>query len=348
MSNRYAIEAVDRTLQDVCDNMFPFGGKCIVFSGDFRQTLPIIADAPVPEVVGACFNHSPLWQNIRHMRLRQNMRLDPASQHRAQFLLDVGNGNVPTHPNYGSDFIEMPDELLTSNSLEDLIYHTFGTITESTEFSNKVILCPKNQTVHKINDMITADFPGDETEYHSTDAVDDTDRPNDLANWPVEFLNTLTPNGIPPHKLKLKVGMPIVVLRNILPSQGLCNGTRLKIVQLSPHLIEGVILNGSCVGRTVFIPRISLNITKSRLPFTLSRRQFPVQVAFAMTINKSQGQTIDHVGIYLPEPVFSHGQLYVALSRCPTFTNLHMFIEHGPTHKHTANIVYRAISQFTS
>ena len=81
MSNRYVIEAVDRTLQDVCDNTSPFGGKCIVFSGDFRQTLPIIADASVPEVVGACFNHSALWQNIRHMRLRQNMRLDPTSQH---------------------------------------------------------------------------------------------------------------------------------------------------------------------------------------------------------------------------------------------------------------------------
>lgn len=89
-----------------------------------------------------------------------------------------------------------------------------------------------------------------------------------------------------------------------------------------------------------------MNLTKSRLPFVLSRRQFPVQPAFAMTINKSQGQTIQHVGIYLPQPVFSHGQLYVALSRCPTFANLHVFIEHDPDQKHTANVVFKQALQY--
>ena len=160
--------------------------------------------------------------------------------------------------------------------------------------------------------------------------------------WPVEFLNTLSPNGMPPFDLTLKVGMPIIVLRNLNPSQGICNGTRLKIIQLHDNLIEGEILNGPNIGGKFFIPRISMNLTKSRLPFVLSRRQFPVQPAFAMTINKSQGQTIQHVGMYLPQPVFSHGQLYVALSRCPTFANLHVFIEHDPDHKHTANVVFKS------
>ena len=62
-----------------------------------------------------------------------------------------------------------------------------------------------------------------------------------------------------------------------------------------------------------------------------------------MTINKSQGQTIEHVGIYLPKPVFSHGQLYVALSRCPNFSNLHVYIELGPVLNYTANIAYEEI-----
>ena len=79
------------------------------------------------------------------------------------------------------------------------------------------------------------------------------------------------------------------------------------------------------------------------LPFILCRHQFPVRGAFAMTINKSQGQTIKHVGIYLPKPVFSHGQLYVALSRCPNFSNLNVFIDHEPVPNYTANIVYNEI-----
>lgn len=134
--------------------------------------------------------------------------------------------------------------------------------------------------------------------------------------------------------------MPVVLLRNLCPSTGLCNGTRLSIIQMLPNLIEGKILNGQCKGNTAFIPRIKLNLDRARLPFILSCTQFPIQVAFAMTINKSQGQTINHVGVYLPLPVFSHGQLYVALSQCPSFQNLSVYIKHGPKHIHTANIVY--------
>ena len=84
-------------------------------------------------------------------------------------------------------------------------------------------------------------------------------------------------------------------------------------------------------------------VTQNNLPFTLCHCQFSVRVAFAMTINKSQGQTINHVGVYLPKPVFSHGQLYVALSRCTTFGNLNVFINHGPNSDHTANIVYNEV-----
>ena len=76
------------------------------------------------------------------------------------------------------------------------------------------------------------------------------------------------------------------------------------------------VLGGDNGGKVAFIPRMTLEPSAESLPIELSHRQFPVHLAFAMTINKAQGQSIKYVGIDLHIPVFSHGQLYVALSRC--------------------------------
>ena len=96
---------------------------------------------------------------------------------------------------------------------------------------------------------------------------------------------------------------------------GLCNGTRLIIKDLTPNIIVATIASGKNKGHVVFLSRLAMSPTDSDLPFKLKRVQFPVLPAFAFTINKSQGQTFDRVGIYLPDPVFSNGQLYVAFSR---------------------------------
>jgi len=142
-----------------------------------------------------------------------------------------------------------------------------------------------------------------------------------------------------------------MLLRNLNTDRGLCNGTRLIVTELRDHIIDAKVITGTASGNIVFIPRIDLE-TDSGLPFKLKRRQFPVKLAFAMTINKSQGQTLDKVGIYLPNPVFSHGQLYVAFSIVRRSCDVKVFVkdtnEQGrllpnSSKVFTRNVVYKSI-----
>ena len=148
----------------------------------------------------------------------------------------------------------------------------------------------------------------------------------------------MNPPGLPPFKLDIKVGCPILLLRNIAPKDGLCNGTRLMVVRCASRVIEAHILNGDKAGNFVFIPRISLAPSSSELAIHMTRRQFPIRVTYAMTINKSQGQSVKFVGVDLRTPVFSHGHLYVALSRCMSFDRVSVLLP--PESNNTKNIVY--------
>ena len=90
----------------------------------------------------------------------------------------------------------------------------------------------------------------------------------------------------------------------------------MKIIRLFKFNIKVEIITSTHAGNCVFIPSIILDTGEfSTLPFILYRRQFPIVLAFVITINKSQGQSLEKVGIYFRRPLFSHGQLYVALSR---------------------------------
>lgn len=160
--------------------------------------------------------------------------------------------------------------------------------------------------------------------------------------YPVEFLNSLNASGLPLARLALKPGCPLMLLHNLDPANGLCNGTCMVLLEVRTMVLRCRILGGDHAGNVVFIPRTSCDPSET-LPIQLCRRQFPVRLAFVMTINKAQGQSIYYVGIDLRVPVFSHGQLYVALSRCTSSDRIKVVFPVDSNSTLTTNVVYTEV-----
>ncbi len=213
-------------------------------------------------------------------------------------------------------------------------------------------LSPKwgcDTNVDEVNNAILESLSEELHTYLSANSLTPTEKGASVATrvsmdslYPMEFLNTLQFSGIANHELELKVGVPILLLRNLNQSIGLCNGTRLIVKRLGQRVIEAEIITGNNVDKRVFIPRIIMCPSGTNWPFVLRRRQFPVQLASAITINKSQGQTLDNVGVYLPSPVYSHGQLYVAISQVTSSANIKIFNGQGPN-GYMRNVVYKEV-----
>ncbi|XP_074323024.1 uncharacterized protein LOC141659973 [Apium graveolens] len=183
--------------------------------------------------------------------------------------------------------------------------------------------------------------------YFSVDSAEEfggTDEDLNVA-FPVEYLNSLNVTGMLPHDLKLKVGVVVMLMRNLNQTLGLCNGTRMIVTKCLKFCVECEVICGSFVGTKHFIPRMELFPSDTKMPFKLVRKQMPLQVCYAMIINKSQGQSLDTVSLYLPKSVFTHGQYYVAVSRVTSPGGLTIFVDDdtGGATNITENVVYKEV-----
>ena len=343
--HRFGPEAVDRTIRDIRNNDHPFGGITVVFGGDFQQTLPVVRHGSRAQVVSATLKESSLWRHIHVLHLSRNMRVqgDDAEAF-SQWLLDIGHGR-----NLSDDSRVYLPSHMQSSSLDNLINFVYLDLSKnqpippSKYFLDRIILSPRNDEAYSINNEVLQRFPGNESICLSADSAE-YDEDSELHEpIPVELLRSLNPSGLPPAELRLKPGCPLILLRNIAPARGLCNGTRMVLERISDRVLEVRILGGNHNGQVALIPRISLTPSDVEFNFTFKRRQFPVRLAFAMTINKAQGQSVKIVGIDLRTSVFSHGQLYVALSRATSSTQIQILVPLDNNDFTTTNVVWNEV-----
>ncbi|XP_074265441.1 uncharacterized protein LOC141587873 [Silene latifolia] len=243
MDHRNAFEALDRTIRDIVSYKDPeasskmFGGKVVLLGGDFRQVLPIVSKGKRQDIVQASISRSHIWRSCTVFLLKKSMRVqetgsdDGQRQRFNKWLLAMGDGRLEAKAEEHEDeetWIEIPTEYTSAcgkldiKQVVDEIYPNFIDGSKDDDYlRERAILTPLNETADTVNDYMTEKIPGDYKIYKSCDEVcaASIDSDDQFSAYPTEYLNTVNLQGLPRHELKLKVGMPVMLLRNINPSQ---------------------------------------------------------------------------------------------------------------------------------
>ncbi|XP_060186850.1 uncharacterized protein LOC132616445 [Lycium barbarum] len=219
MAKKKTIEAFDKLLKDLMSTSILFGGKVVVFGGDFRQTLPVVRSGKKEDFIGESLLYSHIWNHLEKLCLSENMRAkkDPAF---SEYLMRIGNGQEKTN---NCNRIEIPqnfiipftNEIESLNLLFNVTYpdlHTF--FSNRSSITSRIILTTKNDFIDEINDMLIHRFPNDAKVYT---AIDETIEPNDQCQFE-DFSHTLHLANLPPYRLTLKKNCPVILLSATIAS----------------------------------------------------------------------------------------------------------------------------------
>jgi len=296
-----------------------FEGKVIVTMGDLRQIAPVVVNGSKEDVINHSIPSSPLWAKFGKYLLSRNMRLlnmqnllneqtsleeRLAIQQQQDFgdmILAIGNGtHMPTtlHEGYindrtrGAVTVELSGcQRITKE--EDAIDFVFPKPFQPEGMQKRAILAITNEDVDKWNVKVQKLNAQPIVSLASFDELTESDDPHNILRSMLtdEVLNNFNNNGVPPHTLNLKLNDTCIVLRNLNKKEGLTNNTRVRIIAITRKCIRVQTFGEN--KRSFSIPRIRF---KFRLPFgrsfELLRTQFPLRLAYSISINKSQGNVL--------------------------------------------------------
>jgi len=340
MMNNKLLDFLDRTLRILMDNDNPMGNKLVVLLHDFRQLLPVIRGGSRGDIVHSCAMYADSWQFFRTLKLTKNMRvelLQQANNHEQSFALDafskwllrLGDGTID-YAIPSTNIFEIPASM-ACESLEILENRIYGDLAENymdpDYLKDRAIMSCTNEVIQQCNQSIVDRLPGTAVICESTHTFVNDD---DNLRHDIGCLPSINPSGMPPHVLKLKPGACIILIRNLSLKDGHCNGTRYVILSITRRCILARKLNNNGADdptADIFIPRIPMTSKDFDYPVPFVRVQFPVLVAYYLTISRAQGQTFQKAGLYLPRNVFAHGHMYVGLSRCGNPNGLNVYAD---------------------
>jgi ATP-dependent DNA helicase PIF1 len=281
----------------------------------------------------------------------------------AEFLDSIGD-------NYNNEHVDL-GRLNHTQSIEDVIEFVFPSdiLSNAETCLERAILSPFNEFVDEFNDAILQRVPGEARTYLSSDSIEDDNAVGDNPRRPLatpDYLNSLREPGIPPHDLTIKVGSICRFTRNFSAAKGITKNTRVIVRQLLRHSVEVSTLPLK-IGRrtlpsvcqkttwahecyshmdiqiTLHVPRIDFKFSPSKIPFEVTRRQIPLVLCYATTFNGCQGLTVKKLALDLRRPVFSHGQLYSAMTRVPDARSVVILKSDGESDTRTRNIVWQEL-----
>jgi len=219
----------------------------------------------------------------------------------AAWLEQIGNGSEVN--------VHLP-AICLCESVNNLILRVYGSADNIVaNHDGKMILSLTVADARMINELVINMIPGPIDFAVANDAIPVQD------SVPPEYVSSMTISGVPEFRLAMKLGARYMILKNYSP--GICNGVLCVLKSFSRYTVQVQLLTGPRKRSIVLLPRVTFSVSESNsgLPFDFVRTQFPITLAYCVTVHKAQGQTLQRIGLYFSGETFAHGQLYVALSR---------------------------------